>query len=947
MPISRDFVSRANASYVEAMYQRHLSDPASVPDDWALFFAGFDYAAGDSTPASARLPTAGATAIESAPPPASDLPAPGSPAARVFGLVSAYREFGHLVARLDPLSEPAATHPLLELERFALGSPDLDRRVDPRPFRGEFRGTLQELVGALRETYCGTLGAEYMDIPDRDRRDWLEEHMERHRNRPQLSIDERTRILEGLMMADAFEQFLHVKYVGQKRFSLEGAATLVPMLDSLIETAASMEVDQLVIGMPHRGRLNVLANTLGKPLERVFGEFESAFGPEDMQDQGDVKYHLGYSSRRDTRSGRALQLTLHYNPSHLEFVNPVVLGSVRARQGLAGDTARTRCWPVLIHGEAAFAGEGIVPETLMLGQLAAYDVGGTVHVIVNNQVGFTTSPQEGRPTRYATDVARALEAPVLHVNGDDPEAAVHAIRLAAAYRAAFRRDVFVDLVCYRRYGHNELDDPTFTQPVMYRTIAAHAPASQTYAARLVREGVLDEATVRAMEAEIAQRLGGAHRRARAPQSAAPVSVPGGAWEGLTWAGDDWTGHTSVTRGTLEQILRGAGAIPEGFAVHPKVAKLYADRAGMAAAETIDWGCAEVLAFGTLLLEGYHVRLSGQDTGRGTFSHRHAVMHDQQTGATHVPLQQLSPGQGRFEIINSMLSEAAVLGYEYGFSTADPHTLAIWEAQFGDFANVAQVIIDQFIASSEAKWSRMSGLVLLLPHGYEGQGPEHSSARLERFLELCARGNLQVCNLTTPAQLFHALRRQIHRPFRKPLVIMSPKSLLRHKLAVSPLTAFTSDGFRTVIDDPAPPEAAAVKTLLLTSGRFYYTLAEARAAQPQSRAAIVRVEQMYPFPRLELAELFARYPQALDIRWVQEEPANMGAWRHLRHRLEGILPEGGVLRSVARKAVPAPATGYYALHVEQERDLIARAFDAASPGSAPGVATPANRRRAAR
>ena len=935
MPISRDTISRANAAYVEAMYQRFRDDPASVPDDWAVFFAGFDFAGG-----AAAAPTSAAAD-------ASDLPPPGSPAARVFGLVTAYREFGHLVARLDPLSEPAATHPLLELDRFALGAADLDRDVDPRPFRSEFRGTLRDLVAALRETYCGTLGAEYMDIPDRDRRDWLEENMERHLNRPQLSAGERVRILEGLMMADAFEQFLHVKYVGQKRFSLEGAVTLVPMLDTLIETVAGMEVDQLVIGMPHRGRLNVLANTLGKPLERVFGEFESAFGPEDLQDQGDVKYHLGFSTRRDTRSGRSLQLTLHYNPSHLEFVNPVVMGSVRARQGLAGDAARTRCWPVLIHGEAAFAGEGIVPETLMLGQLPAYDVGGTVHVIVNNQIGFTTSPEEGRPTRYATDIARVLDAPVLHVNGDDPEAAVHAIRLAAAYRAAFRRDVFVDLVCYRRYGHNELDDPTFTQPVMYRTIAAHTPASQTYAARLVREGVVDEATVKAMEAEIAQRLGGAHRRARAPQAATPARAPGGAWEGLTWAGDDWTGHTSVTRGTLEQILRGAGSVPQGFAVHPKVAKLYADRISMAASDVIDWGCGEVLAFGTLLLEGYHVRMSGQDAGRGTFSHRHAVLHDQDSGATHVPLQHLAPGQGRFEIINSMLSEAAVLGYEYGFSTADPHTLAIWEAQFGDFANVAQVIIDQFIASSEAKWSRMSGLVLLLPHGYEGQGPEHSSARLERFLELCARGNLQVCNLTTPAQLFHALRRQIHRPFRKPLVIMSPKSLLRHKLAVSPLAAFTSDGFRTVIDDAAAPEAAAVTTLLLTSGRFYYPLAEARAAHPQARTAIVRLEQLYPFPRLELVELFARYPNAKDIRWVQEEPANMGAWRHIRHRLEGILPERGLLRVVARKAVPAPATGYYALHVEEERDLIARAYEAGDPGAALGVASPSGRRRASR
>ncbi len=925
MPTSRDSVSRANAAYVEAMYQRFQADPTSVPDDWAVFFAGFEFAGGARATPPAHAPTA----------------------VGVYGLVSAYREFGHLVARLDPLSEPATSHPLLELARFGLDTADLDRDVDPRPFRGEFRGPLRDLIAALRDTYCGTLGVEYMDISDKERRDWLETQLEATRNRPQFTADERVRILEALIAADAFEQFLHVKYVGQKRFSLEGAATLVPMLDALIEVAGENAVEQLVIGMPHRGRLNVLANVLGKPLERVFGEFESTFAPEDMQDQGDVKYHLGYSCSRETRSGRSVRLTMHYNPSHLEFVNPVVLGSVRARQGLAGDAARSRCWPVLIHGEASFTGEGIVPETLMLAQLPAYEVGGTVHVIVNNQVGFTTSPEEGRATRYATDIARVIEAPVLHVNGDDPETAVHGIRVAAAYRATFRRDVFVDLVCYRRHGHNELDDPTFTQPVMYRTIAAHTPASRSYADRLVREGVIDEQTIRAMEAEIAQRFGGAHRRARAPQAIESRAQPGGAWAGITWAGDDDTAHTSVTRATLEQVLKTSESRPPGFEPHPKVAKLYADRVAMLAQDRVDWGCAEALALGALLLEGYHVRMSGQDSGRGTFSHRHAILHDQRTGATHVPLQHLAPGQGRFEIINSMLSEAGVLGYEYGFSTADPHTLTIWEAQFGDFANVAQVYIDQFISSAEAKWSRMSGVVLLLPHGYEGQGPEHSSARLERFLELCARGNQQVCNLTTPAQLFHALRRQLHRSFRKPLVIMSPKSLLRHRLAVSPATALTADGFHTVIDDPIAPDAGAVKTLLLTSGRLYYALAEAKQARPQSREAIVRVEQLYPFPRLELAELFARYPAAKDVRWVQEEPANMGAWRHIRHRLEGVLPEGGALHAVARKAAPAPATGYYALHVEEERELIERAFVAGAPGTAPGVAAPAVRKRASK
>ena len=898
-----DLILRSNASYIEEQHRRYLADPDSVSEDWAMFFAGFELAG--------RLPAG---------------PAQGFPAAAgVFGLVMAYREFGHLIARLDPLGEPPEGHPLLDLANFNLSEADLDRPVDPRPFAGDFQGSLRELIAALRETYCGTVGVEYMGIPDKARRDWLEARMERGRNRPELTEADRRRIMEQLLVADAFEQFLHVKYVGQKRFSLEGGATLIPMLDELIEEAAARQVEQIVIGMPHRGRLNALVNVLGKPFEDVFREFESGYRPAEVQGLGDVKYHLGHSSQREARNGRGIHLNLVYNPSHLEFVNPVVLGSVRARQTLMGDRERGRAWSVLIHGDAAFAGEGIVAETLTLAGLPAYEVGGTLHIMVNNQVGFTTLPEEGRPTRYATDIARVLEAPVLHVNGDDPEAAVHAIRVAAAYRAEFKRDVFVDLICYRRYGHNELDDPTFTQPLMYRKIAAHTPASRAYAERLVEAGVLDRANLEATEADIARRLNAAHRRARTEQLANGETELGGAWHGLEWARDDWSACTAVSRGTLEQVIRGAAAVPPAMTIHPKVARLLGERVKMVEEDRVDWGAGEVLAFGSLLLEGYHVRLDGQDTGRGTFSHRHAILHDAADGATWVPLQHLAPGQGRFEVINSLLSEAAVLGYEYGYSTADPHTLVIWEAQFGDFANVAQVYIDQFLASSESKWRRMSGLTLLLPHGFEGQGPEHSSARLERFLELCARNNMQVCSLTTPAQLFHALRRQMHRKFRKPLVIMSPKSLLRHKLAVSALREFTADGFRTVLDDPRAGEPSAVRTILLTSGKFYYTLLEAQQAGRLRGIALVRVEQLYPFPRLELSELFARYGNAKDIRWVQEEPANMGAWRHVRHRLEGILPDGATLRMVARKASPSPATGYYPTHVEQERVLIERAF----------------------
>jgi 2-oxoglutarate dehydrogenase E1 component len=900
-----DPIQRANASYIEAQYQRFQADPTSVPEDWALFFAGFDLAGRTPGPAG-----------------------PERAAGGVFGLVTAFREFGHLVAQLDPLGDNLDRQALLDW-KASYDATDGDYvwpAVDGGPFAGSFDGTVRGLIAALRETYCGTLGVEYTDIPDKARRDWLQQQMERDHNRPRLENAERVRILEWLLASDAFEQFLHVKYVGQKRFSLEGAAALIPMLETLIDEASALGVEQIVIGMPHRGRLNVLANVLGKPLERLFSEFESHVRPEAVSGHGDVKYHLGFSSRRESRAGRTVHLNLHYNPSHLEFVNPVVLGSVRARQALMSDTERAHGWPILVHGDASFTGEGVVAETLSLAELPAYRVGGTVHLIVNNQIGFTTSPAEGRPTRYATDLARVVEAPVFHVNGDDPEAAVHAIRLAARYRAEFGRDVFVDLVCYRKHGHNELDDPTFTQPVMYKKIAAHVPASRRYAERLVQEGVLDSAQLESLEAEIAERLNAAHRRARSGPPADDANRLGGAWQGLDWAGEDWSARTAVSRATLEQVIRGAAALPAGHAWHPKVVKLVADRVAMVENDKIDWGCGEALALGTLLLDGYHVRLSGQDTARGTFSHRHAMVVDADSGEAYVPLQHLAPGQGRFEVINSMLSEAAVLGYEYGYSTTDPHTLVIWEAQFGDFANVAQVYIDQFLASSESKWHRMSGLTLLLPHGYEGQGPEHSSARLERFLELCADGNLQVCNLTTPAQLFHVLRRQMHRSFRKPLVIMSPKSLLRHKLAVSAVREFASEGFQTLIDDARITDPRAVKTVLLTSGKLYYTLLESERAANRPDVALVRIEQLYPFPRIELSQRLARYANARDIRWVQEEPANMGPWRHLRHRLEAALPEGAALTRVSRKTSPSPATGYYPMHVEQEQALIAAAFD---------------------
>jgi len=917
-----DFIQRANAPYIEELYGRYLSDPGSVSEEWALFFAGFELAGrpgGPAAPAAAEG--------------SNGAPVAGTPHAGLFGLIQHYRAFGHLAAHLDPLSDPPELPAVLDPHTLGFSEGDLDAPVDPRPFwKGEVVGTLRQLVAALRDTYCRSLGVEYMWIVDEERRAWLQQRMEPERNRPALEPAERLDILRHMLAADALEEFLHARYVGQKRFSLEGAASLIPMLSALIEAAGAGGAEQIVIGMPHRGRLNVLANIMGKPLEVIFSEFEASFAPDDDLGHGDVKYHLGYAATAATRAGRAVHLDLRFNPSHLEFVNPVVMGSLHARQDMAGDRARERGIPLLVHGDAAFAGEGIVPETLALAQLPAYATGGTLHLIINNQIGFTTSPADVRVGRYPTEIARSVDAPVFHVNGDDCEAAVHAIRLALEYRAAFKRDAFVDLVCYRKHGHNELDDPTFTQPVMYRTIAAHRPAARRYGEALVGEGVLSAEDLAAMEAEITATLQDAHRRARSepvPEGPQPLR---GAWASLGWAGDDWSAETALPREALERVLAGTARLPASFHPHRKIVKLIADRAEMFANDRIDWGLGETLAYGSLLLEGRNVRLSGQDTARGTFSHRHAALFDGENGARYVPLQHLDAGQGVFTVIDTPLNEAACLGFEYGYSTADPYTLVVWEAQFGDFANVAQVYIDQFMASGESKWQRMSGLTLLLPHGYEGQGPEHSSARLERFLELCANGNMQVCNLTTPAQLFHALRRQLHRTFRKPLVIMSPKSLLRHKLAVSRVADFTHGNFRNVIDDEVLDDPLAVRRVLLVSGKFYYTLLEARAARARVETALVRVEQLYPFPRAELAQVFKRYPNARDIRWVQEEPANMGAWRCLRHRIESILPEGASLKLVARKASPTPATGFYARHVAQEQALVHRSL--AEAGHAP-------------
>src|SRR5437867_730937 len=757
-----DEIARANPEYVDALYREYLRDPTAVDERWALVFAGFDLALRDGA-------RAGGSVAE---------------------LVHAYRELGHLVADLDPLGGSPREHPLLRLSELGFTERDLDRVVDWAPFKGGARGPLRELIAALRETYCGTLGVEYLSVADKGRRDWLQERMEPRRNHPDLSADERRAMLDRLVTAEMFEQFLQARYPGQNRFSLEGGEALVPLLDALVEETARLEVAEVVLGMAHRGRLNVLAHVLEKPYEMIFAEFEGAPLPDDILGDGDVKYHLGYSKDRQTRAGAEVHLSLTSNPSHLESVNPVVEGIVRAKQAYREDRDRRRVAPVLLHGDAAFMGQGIVYETLALSPLPAFTTGGTIHIIINNQIGFTTSPPEYLVTRYASDAAHVIPAPVFHVNADDPEAAVAAARLAVGYRQAFGADVVIDFVCYRRHGHNETDDPTLTQPVLYEQIRNHPTVAAQYVKRLAAEGVADEEEAARLREARHALMDTAQKTARREMKRQPVHAFGGVWRGLGWAGDDWSADTRVPVERLREIGEGLARLPDGFTPVERARRVLAERRErVARGEAIDWGTAEALAYGSLLLEGVPVRLSGQDSVRGTFSHRHAAVFDATDGRAWVPLDHLAENQARMEAVNSPLSEAGVLGFEYGMSSGDPRRLVVWEAQFGDFANGAQVVIDQFIAAGELKWQRQSGLVLLLPHGYEGQGPEHSSARPERFPQLCAERNMQVIVPTTPAQLFHALRRQVHRPFRKPLVVMSPKSLLRHAPSFSPLIDF--------------------------------------------------------------------------------------------------------------------------------------------------------------
>jgi len=844
---------------------------------------------------------------------------------RVDLLIRSYRNRGHVIARLDPLGRGRTSLEELELDYHGLGEAELDLPFSIRTADGERTLLLRAIVEKLRHTYCRTIGVQFMHIDDRRVREWLQFRMEGSENHRKLSLAEQRRILAKLTDAELFEQFIHKKFLGAKRFSLEGGESLIPLLEMAIDEAARHGIEEMVIGMAHRGRLNVLANVMGKSPRRIFEEFKDA-DADKVKGGGDVKYHMGYSSDRTAASGRRVHLSLCFNPSHLEFVGPVVLGRVRAKQDRSGDAERKRVMGVVIHGDAAFAGQGVVQETLNMSGLRGYQTGGALHVVVNNQVGFTTDPEDCRSSQYATDIARTLDTPVFHVNGEDPEAVAQAITLAMAFRAEFRKDVVIDMYCYRRHGHNEGDEPTFTQPVMYQLIAKQPSVREGYLHFLSELHGVAREEADAIAKDSLRRL---EEELRHAETGTPADEPEvrSIWEPYKGGPDRDTPEidTGVPAETLRLLLRAQAELPQDFRPHPKIAKLLEQRREMAGGQRpLDWGAAEALAFATLLSEGAHVRLSGQDAARGTFAHRHAVLHDHEDGHAYVPLQHLSESQARFSVWNSPLTEVAVLGFDWGYSLDTPEALVVWEAQFGDFANVAQVIIDQFISAAEQKWGRLSGLALLLPHGFEGQGPEHSSARLERFLSLAARDNIQVIAPTTPAQIFHALRRQVRRPWRKPLVVMSPKSLLRHPAAVSSLSELASGRFERVILDASGTPPAEAHTLLLSSGKVYYELHQARVQLKARNVHVVRLEQLYPFPERELQALLSAYPERTSLVWVQEEPRNMGAWTFLRLLAGKEFWGGRRVRCIARDESASASTGSAAAHKREQQALVEHA-----------------------
>ena len=925
-----------NAPYVEEMYENYLSNPGSVPDSWRSYFDSLQHVpAVDGSDAKdvphlpvvnafAERAKSGQTRVVVA---SADLEM-GRKRTSVQQLISAYRNVGVRWADLDPLKRTERDK-IPELDPSFYGLTDADQETvfnTSNTFFGKETMSLRELMNALRETYCGTIGVEYMYATDQNQKRWWQQKLESIRSKPSLSKEKKLHVLDRLSAAEGLERFLHTKYVGQKRFSLEGGESFIASMDELIQRSGQLGIQEVVIGMAHRGRLNVLVNSLGKVPADLFAEFEHT-APEDLP-SGDVKYHQGFSSDVTTAGG-PVHLTLAFNPSHLEIVNPVVEGSVRARMDRRADPKGLQVLPVLVHGDAAFAGQGVVMETLALAQTRGYFTGGTVHIVINNQIGFTTSdPRDSRSTLYCTDVVKMIDAPVLHVNGDDPEAVVLATQLALDFRMEFHKDVVVDIICYRKLGHNEQDTPAMTQPLMYKKIAQHPGTRKLYADKLQAQGMGDTLGDDMVKATRAALDAG-------KSTFDPVLTNFKSKYAVDWApylGKKWTdaGDTAIPMSEWKRLAEKITTIPATVTPHPLVKKVYDDRAAMGRGDVpVDWGMGEHMAFASLVASGYPVRLSGEDCGRGTFTHRHAVIHDQNrekfdTGI-YVPLQNVTDNQAPFVVIDSILSEEAVLAFEYGYASNDPNTLVIWEAQFGDFANGAQVVIDQFIASGEVKWGRVNGITLMLPHGYEGQGPEHSSARLERFMQLSADTNMQVVQPTTASQIFHILRRQMVRNLRKPLIIMTPKSLLRAKDAASPLSEFTKGGFQTVIPESKDLKAEKVKRIVACSGKVYYDLVRKREEKEIDDVALIRVEQLYPFPHKAFATELKKYPNATDIVWCQDEPQNQGAWFFVQHYIHENMTEGQKLGYSGRAASASPAAGYSHLHQEQQKVLVDGAF----------------------
>jgi 2-oxoglutarate dehydrogenase E1 component len=927
-------LSGGNAAYVEELYELYLHDPNAVPEEWRTYFQKLPADGNSATDVShstirdhfvllaknqrrAQPVSAGSVSSEHE-----------KKQVEVLRLIQAYRMRGHQAAQLDPLGLWQRTVPAdLSINHYGLTNADLDTTFRAGDlFIGKEEASLREIHDALQKTYCRTIGAEFTHIVDSEQRNWFMQRLESVRGRPSFSADIQSHLLERVTAAEGLEKYLGTKYPGTKRFGLEGGESLIPMLDELIQRSGSYGTKEIVIGMAHRGRLNVLVNTFGKNPRELFDEFE---GKKKVElGSGDVKYHQGFSSNVMTPGGE-VHLAMAFNPSHLEIVSPVVEGSVRARQDRRNDPNGDKVLPISLHGDAAFAGQGVVMETFQMSQTRGFKTGGTIHIVINNQVGFTISnPLDSRSTEYATDVAKMIQAPILHVNGDDPEAVVFVTQLAIDYRMQFKRDVVIDLVCYRRRGHNEADEPSGTQPLMYQQITKQRTTRELYADSLIKAGILDDARVQAKIDDYRNALdNGLHvvkSLVKEPNKELFVD-----WR--PYLGHAWTARhdTRFDLKTLQELSAKLMELPEGFVVQRQVQKIYEDRQKMQAGGLpINWGYAETMAYATLAFEGHPIRMTGQDIGRGTFSHRHAVLHNQKDAGTYIPLQNLYAGQPRFDLYDSFLSEEAVLAFEYGYSTTQPDALVIWEAQFGDFANGAQVVIDQFITSGEHKWGRLCGLTMLLPHGYEGQGPEHSSARLERYLQGCAEHNIQVCVPTTPSQIYHLLRRQVIRPLRKPLIVLTPKSLLRHKLAISTLEDLAEGSFQTVIPEIDTLDAAKVTRLVLCSGKVYYDLLEKRRAEGREDIAIVRIEQLYPFPEDDLMEAIAPYANLQNVVWCQEEPMNQGAWYSSQHHLRrsvGNHNRNLVLEYAGRDASAAPACGYASMHAEQQEKLLQDAF----------------------